>query len=543
MDKSKYTVEVQEWMKVVEKMCEQDTELTLRYCDNIITYGTTEKDDSLIAFGYYYKGVAFYVINDGLRFYGAVTNALSYLHKAEEWELMARCYNFLGISSVNRGNAAVALDYYLNAIDCCKKAKSGLVEATVQTNIGALYILCGRYADALECLEYAYDYFNKHPEHPNYDNYMVCIYENMAKAYLYKEKLIEAKCCFERIYSEHAAYCDESVMVTVHCIEAMYYHAAGDDEKCEKNISLVYKKTSDKMSIMDMFDDYYDFCKVLLERDKEKEFWYIISIIEPLVKSLDMVSLYRRVLGLKLKLYRKKKQNEEYMRSSVLFFELSERAEVENKTMMNNVLTLRKTLERVSHEKKEIEAQNKILQKKSETDALTGLSNRFRLNEYFEEVFQRALTENKTLTVEILDIDFFKEYNDGHGHQLGDECIRRVASMVQSMEEFGAFTARYGGDEFILIYEGITKEQATEYAAELRNRVINLQIEHPLSKVSKCITISQGICLDVPLPGNSMWDYLRAADDMLYRVKQKKRNNFCIGNLIQSGDQIIMSYL
>ena len=130
-----------------------------------------------------------------------------------------------------------------------------------------------------------------------------------------------------------------------------------------------------------------------------------------------------------------------------------------------------------------------------------------------------------------------------YGHQKGDECIQLVAGAIKSMEEFGAFTARYGGDEFVLIYEGKTKEDLVEYAAELRKRVMNLGIEHQASKISNVMTISQGICWDVPVQGNRMWDYLHAADDMLYRVKQRKRNNFCIGNLTEASDQIIMSYL
>ena len=64
-----------------------------------------------------------------------------------------------------------------------------------------------------------------------------------------------------------------------------------------------------------------------------------------------------------------------------------------------------------------------------------------------------------------------------------------------------------------------------------------------MSKVANVVTISQGVCWDVPVQVNRMWDYLHAADDMLYRVKQRKRNNFCIGNLTESGEQIIMSYL
>ena len=122
-------------------------------------------------------------------------------------------------------------------------------------------------------------------------------------------------------------------------------------------------------------------------------------------------------------------------------------------------------------------------------------------------------------------------------------CIQQVAAVIKSMEEFGAFTARYGGDEFVLIYEGATKEDVIRYTAELRRRVMNLQIEHRRSKESNIVTISQGVCWDIPAHGNRMWDYLHSADEMLYRVKQRKRNNFCIGNLTEAADQIIMSYL
>ena len=165
------------------------------------------------------------------------------------------------------------------------------------------------------------------------------------------------------------------------------------------------------------------------------------------------------------------------------------------------------------------------------------------MDDYSAEVFKRAIEDEKTIAVEILDIDFFKGFNDHYGHQKGDECIKMVASAVKSMEEFGAFVSRYGGDEFVLIYENVTKEQIVEYTAELRKRVLALQMEHSLSKISNVVTISQGVCIDTPTMGIAMGDYLQIADNMLYRVKQRKRNNFCIGNLLESSDQIVMSYL
>lgn len=541
MDTTKYNDIVQNWIVQVEENCETDAELTLKCCKELIEYGQKTKDHSLIGFAYYYQSVVYYVLNDGTRFFEAISDAISELTQVDEWDLISRSYNFLGITSMSRGSSAVALDYYLNAINYAQRTENSMLSATIQVNIGVLNINAGRYPNAIENLQSAYEVYRSNTDASRYDDIMICIYENMAKAYLCQGELEKAKECFERIYTDHTSYMDSYAMVTVYCTEAMYYHVVGDKEKCEERIARVHKETNANVPVLDLFDDYYDYCKVLLDRDKEEEFWHIIDIMEPLVKSVDITNLQQRLLNLKIKAYRKKKQSAEYLQAAGLFYELSERAEAENRVMMNNMLTLRRNLERVNREKEEVEAKNEILRQKSETDALTGLANRFRFNDYSEEAFQRAAENQTSLTVEILDMDSFKGYNDTYGHQRGDECIQRVATAIRSMQEFGAFTARYGGDEFILIYEGITKDQAIEYAAILRERVLALGILHEKSKVSNIMTISQGLCWDVPVEGNRMWDYLHAADDMLYRVKKHKRNNFCIGNLKETEEEIVLS--
>ncbi len=543
MQNQKYNEIVQNWIKIVEENCEKDAELTLKYCKELIDYGTKIDDNGLIANAYYHEGIVYYVLNDGTNFYEAITKALSYLSLVEDYELMARCYNFLGIFSVNHGNAAIGLDYYLNAMKCCEKAgeKEGL--NSILINMGVLYVLYERYDDAIDVLMKAYDYCSSHPEMERYDDYMSCIYEDLAKAYLCRGDLKEARECFDKAYANHGNKIELEALLALWATEVMYYHLDGDGEKCDEAIARVHNNIVENMPILDMFDDFYDYCKVLLERNKEEELWKMVDIMEPMVRSLDITNLMLKILHLKIQYYRKNKQHAEYLQATGLYYEYAERAATENNTMMHNVLGLRKNLELVNKEKKEMEKTNAILRAKSETDALTGLNNRFRFNDYSEKAFQRALEKGTSLCVEILDMDSFKEYNDYYGHQRGDECIQKIASAIKSMEEFGAFTARYGGDEFIIIYEGITHEQAIEYAAELRKRVIELAIPHEKSKVGTLMSISQGLCWDMPIEGNRLWDFLHSADDMLYRVKKKKRNNFCIGNLTEASDQIVMSYL
>ena len=543
MDYTKYNEIVQEWIKIVNENCDRDAELTLKYCENIIDYGKKTEDDALVALGHYHEGIVYYVLNDGIRFYNAVTKALSYLRKVEEWELMARCYNFLGIFSVNHGNAAIGLDYYLNALQCCQKIENDSFASTIRINRAVLNIIYGRYNDAIDMLTEAYDFYSQNEDLPRYDEYMIGVYANLAKCYMSKGDLDAAKRCFDKIYKNHGMHLTDEMLLTVFAMEATYFHIAGDSERCEERIEQVHENLTPNMAIMDMFDDFYDYLRILLERNCKEEFWKVIDVMEPMVKSLDITNLILKVLSMKLQFYRRHKLHAEYLQAAALYYEYSERAAVENQTMMNNVLNLRRSLEVANIEKQEMEEKNVILQAKSETDALTGLSNRFRLNDYSEKAFQKAVEQGTSFAVEILDMDNFKGYNDGFGHQRGDECIQLVSSAIKSMEEFGAKTFRYGGDEFVIIYEGKTKEEIVECATELRKRVMDLGIKHPMSKVARVMTISQGFCWDIPVEGNRMWDYLHAADDMLYRVKQRKRNNFCIGNLAESEDEMIMSYL
>ena len=141
------------------------------------------------------------------------------------------------------------------------------------------------------------------------------------------------------------------------------------------------------------------------------------------------------------------------------------------------------------------------------------------------------------VAMEILDIDYFKEYNDNYGHQEGDRCLVSIANTIRNLvEEAEGFCARYGGDEFVIIYANVTWEQAVSYAEELRRRVLALEMEHRFSKALPVVTISQGICWGIPRKGNRSWDFLHAADNMLYRVKKFSRNNYCVGGLDETED-------
>ena len=90
-------------------------------------------------------------------------------------------------------------------------------------------------------------------------------------------------------------------------------------------------------------------------------------------------------------------------------------------------------------------------------------------------------------------------------------------------------SGRYGGDEFILVYKNYSDEEVLEFAKELKRKLAAQKLEHKYSKISDVVTISQGICWGVPTGYEKAWDFLHTADANLYKIKQKSRNNICIG--------------
>jgi diguanylate cyclase (GGDEF)-like protein len=235
-----------------------------------------------------------------------------------------------------------------------------------------------------------------------------------------------------------------------------------------------------------------------------------------------------RVLKFKLLYYKAIQDETNYMQACAEYFILSERLEEENRTNAKRAIELRMDLEYVKEKQTLMQEENKLLLEKSERDPLTKLPNRDKLNEYSEIAFERAYNNGTNLGIEIFDIDFFKQYNDTYGHQAGDKCLKKIAQLLHSLMEKGIFCARYGGDEFIIIYENMTDDEILEIAGKLKQDVIDLNINHKSSTASSVVTISQGIRSSVPQEGNKIWDYFYVADMAMYHVKRTSKNDISL---------------
>ena len=165
------------------------------------------------------------------------------------------------------------------------------------------------------------------------------------------------------------------------------------------------------------------------------------------------------------------------------------------------------------------------LAKLASKDALTGLYNRRYFDSVAEKELQRHRRQKLPLGIAFIDIDCFKAYNDGYGHQQGDICLRQVANAIDfATRRPDEVVARFGGEEFIVILPYATAEDASAYGEWICRRVSELDIEHAFSHVASHVTISVGATSKVPEEGETMQKFVRAADEALYLAKSSGRN-------------------
>ena len=190
--------------------------------------------------------------------------------------------------------------------------------------------------------------------------------------------------------------------------------------------------------------------------------------------------------------------------------DISERKETERK-----LEETRKALEEANHE----------LEMRSNTDGLTGIPNRRFFDESYRTEWLRARRYQKTLAVIMIDIDYFKRYNDTFGHMQGDECLKSIALAISaSIRRPPDLAARYGGEEFIILLPETSTEGAKTVSDNIRKKVAALQLDHPESLVSKKVTVSMGIADCLPDLKQDPSELIIRADQALYRAKENGRN-------------------
>jgi diguanylate cyclase (GGDEF)-like protein len=203
---------------------------------------------------------------------------------------------------------------------------------------------------------------------------------------------------------------------------------------------------------------------------------------------------------------------------SISFMRYKKQAE----DFMNKKLILKKTDE-LRLINIQLQEANQKLQLMSITDGLTGIINRLTFETIIKDEWSRCKQHSIPLSLILVDVDFFKKFNDNYGHQAGDCCIKLIADVLTAyVKRSSDKVARYGGDEFVVLLPHTDKENALNLAEQMRKRVEEKSVPHLYSSVSDHVTISLGINTIIPSDESSMDEFISNTDKALYMAKERR---------------------
>jgi diguanylate cyclase (GGDEF)-like protein len=186
---------------------------------------------------------------------------------------------------------------------------------------------------------------------------------------------------------------------------------------------------------------------------------------------------------------------------------------------------LQEKTEKLEKATKELQKINKEVREISNIDGLTKIANRVKLDDFAQDVCSRAYKNKAKLTMMIIDIDNFKEYNDFYGHLVGDEALKKLARILEkSIQNKEGIVARFGGDEFVAVVYNCDLKVAKEIAKSISKSLAVKKIKHEKSQVNPYLTVSIGIYTDTPKKKSTYSLLMDFADQALYQAKQKGKN-------------------
>ena len=549
-----YDEEIQKKFDIIERRDRHEHDLVMKVTDELLEisgYGT--KDKALYAYAIFNKGFWSYYNGDVADAIEKITRIQPLLEETGQVRLYARTYSILGVIYSGMGEVRTAMDYYIKGKVVSSKYNIGNVLVFLVANIGVMYMKFGSNDKAKECFEEAIgiaNFLDADPDNEPLSNTDKSILQlNLAQSLIPLKEAAAAREAFEKAKALSAPV-EGDVDILVYMIEAQLCHLEGDIEGRDKAIDEFMHYTAINQAILEAFDDLLVYSIFLREIGKDEEFISVIKKIDELAKNTNSPYFALKSLEQKIAYYDKKEMWNDYFAATGDFYVRVQAQQSEIDATNAQTLTNKLKMEEDKFERLKLEQEKEMLRTKSETDPLTGINNRAKINELSETKFHEAIEKGQSFAVEIIDIDYFKEYNDTYGHQPGDEVIKKVAYAIDSVKRhYGVFAGRYGGDEFTVIFINKEYSEVSAISEEIKHRVAEYNIEHAKSKTDvKRVTVSQGAFYGHPKENSKLWDFVSGADKALYRVKEAGRNGLLVSademlNISRISDESVMKLL
>ncbi len=531
------TPEVQEKIRMIESDYNSNKTNAFELTKELMAEAVATGNSLVCGFCHAYLARYYYIKGDLKECMSHIRAGLKVQEANEDYDSISISYNLLGIDAMNHGEYPIALDYYENALDAHEPGKS--VSGAALVNIGHIYYEVGDFNKALSYCKRGRTILEKE-DHP----YSLLVELAQEATYnIWSKRLVKAREVMQELSDLEdrlrQKYPDE-IFTDLYEVQIYYYDTVQEPEKRDQ----AFRTYIDALGRYDgSFIDYSEninwICDTLFNSGKLDFVGDLLDLTRDSVMDSGIPFMQLQFLERDVKYHKRIGDDEQVHLLESKYFQLSCIKNREDLRIYRTNISIHNDLNSLKEEKDRVEEENRQLLKAASIDPLTQIANRALLNQKAEFFFQMAAREHASLGVEMLDVDFFKEFNDTYGHQEGDRCLQLVASILDALSSDNIFVARYGGDEFMVIYYDMTDDDILKKAELIRDTVSQMHIKNEHSKTTGFLSVSQGIRNSVPKPGNRVWDYTYGADNALYKVKKTQKGNIVLLHSVAFNESVL----
>lgn len=497
----------------------------------LLSLGQARQDPLLRGTALYYLGAWNYssgALSESIELLSA---ALPELESGQDWVLLGRCYNMLGLLMDFRGDSLGSIDCFYTGIEIARRHNAFYACAMLCLNLSTVFEEAGDPETSLEYRLSAQQQVVLAPPTARRSGLVLTIETMLLRLYLHTGQREKADLQMQAVQALLRSDPAQADALNVLIYTSEYEYRFGDRARAIEMVAQVEDAFLRCENLLDYFDDclalarwlaeigYYDNANRVLDRTAQG-----IAGNAELNIHLQIQLQACRIECCKLQGAAAQDACNAALRQ---FYELNQRSSEHFSRTRRQMLGLRSKLGKARRE-------NERLTLNAETDTLTGLPNRRKLEDVENVWFESATQRGTCFGLGMLDIDGFKQINDRNGHACGDACLRLLGRLLREQADQHEFVARYGGDEFLILYKNLPDKEILRRAEALRARV-----EHECRSLG-CgdITVTQGIRNSKPTVRSRIWDFTSCADRALYQAKAAGRNTvLLVHNPIELEDQ------
>lgn len=435
----------------------------------------------------------------------------------------SRCLNALGVSYAESGNEVIAVECYMQGLSLAKRNKAVGLSHLFYNNLGSRYQELKDFHTSIKYfLKAEVDLVAGGPVNETNALWYIGCYLNLAISYWHVMDYTNAELYLfkaESIAEEYNAHMHDFAM---RIMSANINASIGNFEKARKKIDeLMVYLTSGEETIQEYIQDAEELLYLLKKLKEYDSMKFVLENFEEIAKEYDMPFVYLELQKHKMDYYECIGDSENYKKACVdhanYYLQVRKINAEESVMALDMKLTMEKT-----------EAEAVEAKRIAEEDQLTGLRNRSCLAKDWQKIVSMCANDRAPLLVGMIDVDYFKNYNDTYGHLEGDEALKKLSDVFKLYLSDLCKIYRYGGDEFLIIIANSPYEEGFKIADGISKKIASLKLLAGDNVPYPYLTVSQGWYHYYPSIGDELQKTIEEADNLLYEIKNNGKNSFVI---------------